>query len=199
MTMLAGFVDAVGYTAMAHLYFSFMSGNSTQLGMAVARDDMHVAGWSSAIIATFVLGAFLGTLIQAAAARTQLPLVLACELAALLTASSLYGILAANAALLPVALAMGMQNAIHQAIAGAATGKSFVTGALFGIGESLAQASLGKAPLAKAGANTCSWLAFFAGVTCGTLGVGRFGTVSALLVAAAIVLVLMALSILWRK
>lgn len=44
MTALAGFVDAVGYRAMGHLYLSFMSGKSTQLGMAVAGRDEHVVG-----------------------------------------------------------------------------------------------------------------------------------------------------------
>src|SRR4051812_13612693 len=59
MTAIAGFVDAVGYTATGHLYLSFMSGNSTQFGMAVARGDTLVIGWAGAVIATFVLGAFL--------------------------------------------------------------------------------------------------------------------------------------------
>jgi hypothetical protein len=125
MTALAGFVDALGYTAMGHLYLSFMSGNSTQFGMAVAGRDAHVVGWAGAVIATFVLGAFLGSLVHAAQGRVGMPLVLACEFVCLVSAWSLDGILAANVALLFVALAMGMQNAIHKAIAGAATGKSF--------------------------------------------------------------------------
>ena len=199
MTALAGFVDALGYTAMGHLYLSFMSGNSTQFGMAVADRDAHVVGWAGAVIATFVLGAFLGSLVHAAQERVAIPLVLACEFVCLVSAWSLNGILAKNVALPLVALAMGMQNAIHKAIAGAATGKSFITGALFGIGDALARACLGRTRFAEAGANAVSWLAFVAGVTCGALAVGALGIDPALQVAAGLVIVLMTISILWRQ
>ena len=199
MTTLAGFVDAVGYTAMGHLYLSFMSGNSTQFGMAVARGDTHVVGWAGAVIATFVLGAFLGSLAHAAEGRVGMPLVLACELVCLVSAWSLDGVVATNVALLFVALAMGMQNTLHKAVAGAATGKSFITGALFGTGDALARVCLGRAHVAEAAANAVSWLAFVAGVTCGALGVGAFGIASALQVAAGTVFVLIILSFLWRK
>ncbi len=79
MTTLAGFVDAVGYAAMGHLYLSFMSGNSTQFGMAVAHGDTHVVVWAGAVIAAFVLGAFRGSLAPAADSRVGLPLGLGCE------------------------------------------------------------------------------------------------------------------------
>lgn len=199
MTTLAGFVDAVGYATMGHLYLSFMSGNSTQFGMAVAHGDAHVVVWAGAVIAAFVLGGFLGSLAHAAEGRVRMPLVLGCEFVCLVLAWSLDGKLATNAALLFVALAMGMQNAIHIAVAGAATGKSFVTGALFGIGDALARASLGRAHFAEAGAYAVSWLAFFAGVVCGAIGVTALGVAPALLIAAAMVLVLATLSILWPR
>lgn len=128
-----------------------------------------------------------------------MPLVLACELTCLISAWSLDGWLATNVALLFVAAAMGTQNAIHKAIAGAAAGKSFITGALFGVGDALARASLGHARLAEAGANAVSWLSFVAGVICSALGVGALGIGSALLVAAGLVLLLMTFSILQRK
>ena len=198
MTTLAGFVDAVGYTAMGHLYLSFMSGNSTQFGMAVAGGNTHVIGWAGAVIVTFVLGAFLGSLVHSVEGRVGMPLVLACELACLVLAWSLEEVLAAKVALLFVALAMGMQNTLHKAVAGAAAGKSFITGALFGTGDALARVCLGRAHVAEAAANAASWLAFVAGVTGGAFGVGAFGVSSALQGAAGLVLILIILSILWR-
>jgi uncharacterized membrane protein YoaK (UPF0700 family) len=199
MTTLAGFVDAVGYAAMGHLYLSFMSGNSTQFGMAVARGDAHVVGWAGAVIVAFVLGAFVGSLVHAAETRVGMPLVLVCELVCFVLAWSLDGTLAANAALLFVALAMGMQNTLHKAVAGAATGKSFITGALFGTGDALARACLGRAHVAEALANAASWLAFVVGVTAGAFGVGAFGVSPSLQVATGLVLALIVLSVLWRK
>ncbi len=124
---------------------------------------------------------------------------LGCEFVCLVSAWSLDGILATNAALLFVALAMGMQNAIHIAVAGASTGKSFVTGALFGIGDALARACLGRARFAEAGAYAVSWLAFFGGVAAGAGFFSACGVAPALLVAAAMVLVLLTLAILWRQ
>lgn len=132
-------------------------------------------GWAGAVVAFFVLGAFLGSLVHAAQGRVGMPLVLACEFVCLVSAWSLDGILATNVALPFLALAMGMQNAIHKAIDGAATGKSFITGALFGLGDALGRAYLGRARFAEAGANAVSWLAFVAGVTCGALVVGALG------------------------
>ncbi|WP_167768249.1 YoaK family protein [Bradyrhizobium sp. MOS001] len=199
MTALAGFVDAVGYTAMGHLYLSFMSGNSTQFGMAVAGGNAHVVGWAGAVIATFLLGAFIGSLIHAAEGEIGMPLVLVCEFVCLISAWSLNGVIAQNCALLFVAVAMGMQNSLHKAVAGASTGKSFITGALFGTGDALARACLGRAHFAEAAANAISWLAFVAGVTNGAISVGAFGIGPALLGAAGFVVLLMILSILWRR
>lgn len=194
MTTLAGFVDAVGYSAMGHLYVSFMSGNSTQLGMAIARRDLDVVGWAGAVIAAFVLGAFLGALIDSASGKGRLSLVFACEFLCLVLALSLDGILPERLALLFVASAMGMQNAVHEAVAGVATGKSFITGALFGIGDALARACRGKASFLEAGVNAVSWVAFVSGVTIGALAVLSIGVPSAIAAAAAVVLVLMFLS-----
>lgn len=199
MTVLAGFVDAVGYAATGHLYLSFMSGNSTQFGLALARGDEHVIGWAGAVISTFVLGAFLGSLGGAAEALVRVPIVLAGELTCFVAAWTLLGPWTADTALLFVALAMGMQNAVRISVAGASIGRSFVTGALFGVGNALARACLDRARLAEALANAASWLAFIVGVTCGALAIGALGLASALLAAASVVAVLMALSIAWQQ
>lgn len=199
MTVLAGFVDAVGYAATGHLYLSFMSGNSTQFGMALARGDAHVIGWAGAVIATFVLGAFLGSLGVAVEAMVGLPIVLAGELLCFVSAWMLLGPWTAEAALLFVSLAMGMQNAIRTSVAGAAIGRSFVTGSLFGVGNALARACLGRARLAEAAADAASWLAFILGVTCGALAIGALGLANALIGAASVVAALMALAMIWRR
>lgn len=200
MTMLAGFVDALGYTAMGHLYLSFMSGNSTQFGMAIAGGNTHVVVWAGAVIAVFVLGAFMGSMVHEAERWINMPLVLLCEFVCLLLAWSLGEVVATTRmTLLFVAVAMGMQNALHKPVAGAATGKSFITGALFGTGDALARCLLGRARLAEAAAYAFSWLAFVVGVTGGAFGVNAFGIGPALLAAISLVLVLITLSLLWRQ
>lgn len=195
MTALAGSVDAIGYTAMGHLYVSFMSGNSTQFGMAIADRNENVIAWASAVIATFVFGAFLGSLMYAVSGRVRVQLVLACELVCFLLAATLIGLWPTKLALLFISIAMGMQNAIREAVAGVATGKSFITGALFGVGDGLARACLGKADLAEAGANAASWLAFVTGVVIGTQAVAALGIANAILATSGILVVLIGLSI----
>jgi len=195
MTALAGFLDAIGYTAMGHLFVSFMSGNSTQLGMAIAEGNENVIIWASAVIATFVLGAFLGTLIYAVSGRARVQLVLACELICFLLAAGLIGLWPTKLALLFISTAMGMQNAIHETIAGVSTGKSYITGTLVGIGEGLARAWIGKARLSEAGTNAASWLAFATGVVIGTVALAGLGISTAIVVACGVLITLMALAI----
>ena len=56
LTALAGLVDAVGYIQLNQLFLSFMSGNSTHLGMTLAKTDWRDAVAAAAIIAAFVTG-----------------------------------------------------------------------------------------------------------------------------------------------
>jgi uncharacterized membrane protein YoaK (UPF0700 family) len=76
---LAGWVDAVGYPRARPLFVSFMSGNSTQLGVGLGRGQWHAAARAGGIIALYVLGAFACTLVAGAAGKWRLPAVLGVE------------------------------------------------------------------------------------------------------------------------
>lgn len=179
-TLIAGFVDAVGYAHLGGLFLSFMSGNSTRLGIQIANAHWDLAGLTATIITSFVLGAFLGTRIADATGDWKLVSILGVEvvlfaLAAALTAGGL-----GLPSLIPVAVAMGMQNSVHQIIAGADIGKSFVTGALFGIGQSLARLSTGKSKPGEAVAYAGSWGCFVLGAGIGALMLDAAGLSRAL-------------------
>lgn len=58
---LAGFVDAVGFVGAGGYFVSFMSGNTTRLGVDLATDPA-VALLPIGLIASFTGGAFLGAL-----------------------------------------------------------------------------------------------------------------------------------------
>lgn len=49
VTAIAGFVDAVGYVQLSHLYVSFMSGNSTHLGVSMAARAWSDVGSAAAV------------------------------------------------------------------------------------------------------------------------------------------------------
>ncbi|ENT26150.1 hypothetical protein C037_02981 [Brucella suis 63/198] len=67
LTASAGFVDAIAFLQLGGFFASFMSGNTTQLGTAIAGQpgvQGEVLVWFPAIlIVLFFSGAFLGTLI----------------------------------------------------------------------------------------------------------------------------------------
>jgi uncharacterized membrane protein YoaK (UPF0700 family) len=192
MTALAGFLDAVGYVQLQHLYVSFMSGNSTQFGMAVARADWTDILLAGVVIGSFIVGACLGTLVCEVSDRFEIFAVLGSEflifLAALALAASAYN----RAALVLVALAMGAQNNLHQIVAGADVGKGFITGTLFALGQSLALWLRRRKPISQAGSNLLSWLAFIGGVAVGTFVLGVIGLIPLLAVVATIYALLIA-------
>ncbi|MDI7860405.1 DUF1275 domain-containing protein [Rhizobiaceae bacterium n13] len=193
-TMLAGFLDAVGFQQLNHLYVSFMSGNSTHLGMALAAGEWVAAGQTSIVVGAFVAGAFVGTLLSDLAAkpipRLLVVEVVFCAIAVALAAGGLPSL-----ALTLIAVTMGMQNVMHRSIAGTDAGKSFVTGALFGLGQSLAHAVTRRGGLPPACVNAFSWISFVLGVSCGALSFTHWGVVSSLGIALAALISMLALAL----
>ena len=74
LAMLAGYVDAIGFLRLGGLFVSFMSGNSTQLGVAIAGHAGGVAV-AAGLLACFVLGVVLGARVALAAGRRRKPAV----------------------------------------------------------------------------------------------------------------------------
>lgn len=187
ITATAGYLDAVGYVQLAGLYISFMSGNSTHLGVSVASAAWADAASTAAVILAFVVGAFLGAIVAERAGAGQVIAVLLAELLVLLIALGLAIAAGPRPAMHIVAAAMGMQNSAHQRIAGADVGKSYVTGTLFSFGRSLAQLLAGKGGVRPALVLAGSWLALVGGVMAGATALATFGLLLSLVL---IVLVL---------
>jgi uncharacterized membrane protein YoaK (UPF0700 family) len=169
MTLTAGFVDAIGYTHIGKLYLSFMSGNTTRFGIAVAEWDQTTILLAGAVIALFVLGAGLGALLTDAPSLRPMARVLGVEVALFALALALVLVFDSGIALLPVAVAMGMQNSVHQVVLKADIGKSFVTGALFSLGQALARALRDRDRSAEWLVYAASWGSFVTGVALGSL------------------------------
>src|ERR1700712_6057955 len=130
LTALAGYVDALGFIRLGGLYTSFMSGNTTQLSVALGHQDFHHAILPALLIFTFFLGATLGGgLSVVTAPRWATPVVLAFEALTVLGALSI-GLTTPDLGLasLFMALAMGAQNAVLVQVQGFRAGTTFVTG-----------------------------------------------------------------------
>lgn len=192
VTAIAGFLDAVGYVQLSHLYVSFMSGNSTHLGMSIAAGVWSDVCSAALVIVAFVVGASLGTITADRAGEGRIVAVLSAECLVLLIAFGLALAGYPRAALLVVAAAMGVQNALHQLIAGADVGRSFITGTLFGLGQSLAQILVGKGCTRRAMLLASSWLSFVSGAVAGTVAFAALGLLPSL----AFVIALLSLAIL---
>jgi uncharacterized membrane protein YoaK (UPF0700 family) len=168
LSALAGYVDAVGFLHLGGLFVSFMSGNSTRMGVSLAEGHWQNAAAAFGLIVLFVTGAAAGSLIVLGRGANRQPFVLLAE-AVLLAASALcYAFDLQNAAVAAMVLAMGPENAVFQIQGGAGLGLTYVTGALVKVGQFAAKALTGGARWAWA-PNLLLWAALVTGSLCGAL------------------------------
>lgn len=141
LALLAGYVDAVGFLLSGGMFVSFMSGNSTRLGVW-ASWQMPLALIAAALIASFVTGVMAGSLLaRVAAKRKAATLALATVLLAI--AAGLAGAGLKFEALLVLATAMGCTNTVFQRDGEVTIGVTYMTGALVRLGQKLTDAMLG--------------------------------------------------------
>lgn len=143
LSMLAGFVDSVGFLATGGFFVSFMSGNTTRLGVGLA------AGSSGALIAlglivVFVAGVTAGSLIGRFVSRHRRSTLLATITAALAGAALLGDLGMVWGAIAATALAMGMENTVFEQDGEVRIGLTYMTGRLVKIGQRLAVAITGE-------------------------------------------------------
>lgn len=137
LAALAGFADAVGFLGMGGFFVSFMSGNSTRMGVGVAS-EAAAAAIAGALVAAFLVGVVLGSLVSRGTARWRMPAVLAVVAVALALGALLFRPGAAPGSFLLVAMAMGALNIAFQREGEVAFGLTYMTGTLVRIGQRLA-------------------------------------------------------------
>lgn len=164
LTATAGWVDAVGLFQLQGYTISFMSGNTTRLGLALSDDQWALALFGAVVLALFFVGSFLGGLTAGLPERWSLPVILSLESLLLAAALCLSAARLQHDSLLTLAVAMGVQNgAIFQLRPGATT---FVTGTLFRAGHELARSLVG-VPDAAWLPQLLTWLSFVLGSAAG--------------------------------
>ena len=142
LAALAGFLDAVGFLGMGGFFVSFMSGNSTRMGVGVASEGA-AAAIAAMLVGAFLAGVVLGSLLVRGAGRWRMPAVLALVAAALTLGALLFQPGEAPGSFLLVALAMGALNIAFQREGEVAFGLTYMTGTLVRIGQRLADALSG--------------------------------------------------------
>jgi len=170
LVALAGYVDAVGYLRFAGVFVSFMSGNTTSLGVAVAQEDTAKLLELAGVIGLFVAGVVGGSLLHRRAGRWGNTLLL-------LVIVGLLGLAYAwpPAAIESLVLAMGALNASVHQVGRVKVSLTFVTGTLVRFGAGLADWLSGQAPAQDWLWPVALWLAFLAGALGGAAALRHLG------------------------
>ena len=174
LTAAAGMIDVIGFIELGGFYTSFMSGNTTQLGAALAGLDGMVIALPAGLVTMFFIGSFLGALI-AGSPRGGGNAVTALVLLGLAITLLLHGLgLPAAQSMLALATAAGAQNAIFTQQGAARLGATFITGTLFAAGQDLARAVRGQAPPFRWVQHLLVWLALLVGALIGAAAYGHW-------------------------
>jgi uncharacterized membrane protein YoaK (UPF0700 family) len=168
LSALAGYVDGIGFLHLGGLFVSFMSGNSTRMGVSLAEGHWSNAAEALGLIALFVIGAAAGSLIVFGRGGNRQPWLLLAEGLLLAAAALCYAFGLPNLAVAAIVLAMGLENAVFQIDGGAGLGLTYVTGALVKVGQLIAEALTG-GPRWGWAPNLLLWAALVMGSLCGAL------------------------------
>lgn len=141
---LAGYVDAIGFLHLGGLFVSFMSGNSTRLGVSLQDGRWHESLETAGLICLFVAGAGVGNLIVLARGSSRQVWVLLAEGLLLACAALSYRLGFSSLSIGLIVFAMGLENAVFFTGTGG-VGLTYVTGALVKVGQLAALALRGGA------------------------------------------------------
>jgi uncharacterized membrane protein YoaK (UPF0700 family) len=166
LAALAGMVDAIGYLHFGGLFISYMSGNSTQLAVAVGQGSYREAGTIAELIAIFVLGAAAGQILADLSGRWRMTWVLTGVTILLSTAAAL------AAPPEPMVLAMGALNASLRRAGNIPVSLTFVTGVLVRFGQGLGDFLVRRATGLNWLLQAVPWVGLIAGATLGTIAYG---------------------------
>jgi uncharacterized membrane protein YoaK (UPF0700 family) len=171
MVFLAGATDVYGLSRLHDLFVSFMSGNTTSLGVAIGRGDTQRVVTAAVIVALFVIGVALGTVLAEFSGRWHSVLVMGAVTVLLTLAAAL-----PSASIQMVVLAMGSLNAAMTRIGTTSISLTYVTGALVRFGQGLGRLLCGRG--GADGSWTLQgllWLCLLLGAIVGFGAEARFG------------------------
>lgn len=140
---VAGYVDGLGFLHLGGLFVSFMSGNTTRLGVGLAQSNWLTAAEALGLIALFVTGAVTGSLIVRRGRPYSQAGVLFTETVLLAIAGLAASFGWTWFAVSMIVIAMGLENAVFQVAGSGGLGLTYVTGALVRMGQLMAVALSG--------------------------------------------------------
>lgn len=175
LAAIAGYVDASGFIALGGFFISFMSGNSTRLGLGIVQNaaEMRLA---AALIGLFVAGVVAGALVAHRAEKFRKPVILSLVALMLAVAATMDAAGSVLAACFVMAVTMGLMNNVFERDGEVSIGLTYMTGSLVKLGQRIAAALRGGDPL---GWLPYLWLwgGFVSGAIAGALAHAQVGLV----------------------
>ncbi|MFD2757385.1 YoaK family protein [Gulosibacter faecalis] len=144
LAFVAGYVDAIGFIATGGMFVSFMSGNSTQIGVELFQDGLAQALMGAALVGGFLVGVVLAAMFASRGGDHRRDVVGTAALAmAIVAASEILGWPSPWWYVL-VAAAMGSLNTLYLADGRARVAITYATGTLVSLGLALAALVTGR-------------------------------------------------------
>ena len=165
LSFLAGHLDATGFLIAKGFFVSFMSGNTTQLGVWSygGFDAIFLPG---SLLLSFVAGVTAGAMIAWLRTARERSTLLALSLILLAVAAAAHTLGSTLGFLLPAAFAMGLVNNVFIRDNEEAVGVTYMTGALVRVGQNFAARLLGRKDDIRSGFGQM-WLCLAAGAALG--------------------------------
>lgn len=182
LSALAGYVDAIGFIQLGGFFVSFMSGNSTRLGVGLIERSNNAA-LAGGLIALFVAGVIAGSIAGKFAKTHRRPVVLVLVAVLLFVAASAAAAGATKVAVIAMVLAMGAENAVFEHDGELHIGLTYMTGTLVKFGQRVAAAIMGGPRFAWASYGLL-WSGLVTGAVAGAASFSWIGLASLWLAAA---------------
>ena len=188
LAAVAGFVDATGFLESGGLFVSFMTGNSTRLGVGIAN-EIAVAVAAIMLIGSFVGGVVAGALVVRGAGQRDNVVILLAVAAVLLLAGIVRWLAFPFVPACLAAFSMGMINLTFRRDGEVSIAIGYMTGTLVRLGLRLADGISGAAPFHHCLPFLAMWMALVGGVALGAVaGIGDW-TANYFMAAAALALI----------
>lgn len=174
LSTLAGYVDAIGFITVGGFFVSFMSGNTTRLGVALAHGNGAAAALAAGLIGTFLLGVMAGSATGHFAGVRRRMMVLGLSAVVLGAAALSVGAMPQATGFL-LAFAMGTENAVFERDGEVQIGVTYMTGTLVKFAQRLVGTLLGGERFAWA-PYLLLWLGLAIGAVTGAMALPLLGS-----------------------
>lgn len=196
LCLIAGFVDAIGYFELGHVFTANMTGNTVLLGAALAKGDWLALNYALTI-AAFALGVVASTVLKVT--RVAVPVLFLGAGAALVAIAIVRP--STLAALLALAFVMGLQGGAISTFSGIRLPTVVVTSTLVNLIDGLVRRQIGGAsPPAQSAMQlehlAAAWIAYGVGGAAAALAHGR---VAMPLMAPAVLYGIVAMGLWWPR